>query len=226
VLSNAVPRARAAQAMDAALRLLVDEEHGLVRLLAPPFDHDAHDPGYIKGYVPGIRENGGQYTHAALWVVEALAELGRRDRAAALLEMLSPAAHGATPARIATYQVEPYVVAADVYGIAPHVGRGGWTWYTGSASWMYRIAVESVLGVRLVGGDTLVVAPRIPDAWPGFTLHLRRGARHHRRRTAPGRRRPRHRGSVDLTPGAAATPHPTTERARSRVCARADRRST
>ncbi len=173
VLANAVPRARAAQAMDAVLRLLVDEEHGLIRLLTPPFDHDPHDPGYIKGYVPGIRENGGQYTHAALWVVEALAELGRCDRAGALLAMLSPVSHGATPAQIATYQVEPYVVAADVYGTAPHVGRGGWTWYTGSAAWMYRIAVESLLGVRLEGGDTLVIAPRIPDAWPGFTVRLR-----------------------------------------------------
>ncbi|MBI3767959.1 MAG: glycosyl transferase [Deltaproteobacteria bacterium] len=173
VLSNAVPRARAAQAMDAVLHLLVDEEHGLIRLLTPPFDHDPHDPGYIKGYVPGIRENGGQYTHAALWVVEALAELGRRDRAAALLTMLSPVSHGATPAQVATYQVEPYIVAADVYGTAPHIGRGGWTWYTGSASWMYRIAVESLLGVRLEGGDTLIVAPRIPDAWPGFTVRLR-----------------------------------------------------
>jgi cyclic beta-1,2-glucan synthetase len=172
-LSDAVPRARAAQAMDAVERLLVDDAHGLVRLLAPPFDRDPHDPGYIKGYVPGIRENGGQYTHAALWVVEALAALGRRDRAAALLAALSPVSHTMTPAQVATYQVEPYVVAADVYGVPPHVGRGGWTWYTGSAGWMYRIAVESILGVRLLGGDTLVIAPRIPDAWPGFTVRLR-----------------------------------------------------
>ena len=173
VISGAVSRARAGAAMDAVLRLLVDEEHGLIRLLTPPFDRDPRDPGYIKGYVPGIRENGGQYTHAALWVVEAFAELGRCDRAAALLEMLCPATHAATPARVATYQVEPYVVAADVYGVPPHVGRGGWTWYTGSAAWMYRIAVETILGIRLAGGDTLVVAPRIPDTWPGFTVRLR-----------------------------------------------------
>ena len=173
VLSKAVPGERAAAAMDAVERLLVDEEHGLIRLLTPPFDRDTHDPGYIKGYVPGIRENGGQYTHAALWVVEALAELGRRDRATALLAMLSPVTHGTAPGWNAAYQVEPYVVAADVYGVAPHAGRGGWTWYTGSAAWMYRIAVESILGVRLVGGDTLVIAPRVPDTWPGFTVRLR-----------------------------------------------------
>ncbi len=173
VLSGAAPRARAAQAIDAVERLLIDEGHGLIHLLAPPFDRDPHDPGYIKGYLPGIRENGGQYTHAAVWVVEAIAELGRRDRAARLLAMLSPVTHGETPARVATYQVEPYVVAADVYGVAPHLGRGGWTWYTGSAGWMYRVAIESILGVRLTAGTTLVIAPRIPDAWPGFTVRLR-----------------------------------------------------
>ncbi len=172
VLSNAVPRARAARAMDAVERLLVDEPHALIRLLAPPFDRDDHDPGYIKGYLPGIRENGGQYTHAAVWVVEALAELGRRDRAAVLLAMLSPVTHGATPSGNAVYQVEPYVVAADVYGAAPHVGRGGWTWYTGSAGWMYRVAVESILGVRVEDGATLVVAPRVPDTWPGYGVRL------------------------------------------------------
>ncbi len=173
VISGAVPRARAAAAMDAVERELVSDRDGIVRLLAPPFDRDPHDPGYIKGYLPGIRENGGQYTHAALWVVQALAELGRRDRAAALLEMLSPVTHTRSADAVAVYHVEPYVVAADVYGTPPHVGRGGWTWYTGSAGWMLRVAVETVLGVRLVGGDTLVIAPRIPDAWPGFTIRVR-----------------------------------------------------
>jgi cyclic beta-1,2-glucan synthetase len=173
VLSGAAPGERAAQAMDAALSLLVSERDGIIRLLTPPFDCDAHDPGYIKGYVPGIRENGGQYTHGALWVVQALAELGRRDRAAALLAMLSPAHHAATPERVAVYQVEPYVIAADVYGEPPHVGRGGWTWYTGAAGWMLRVALESVLGVRLEGGHTLWVRPCVPDDWPRFTVRLR-----------------------------------------------------
>ncbi len=173
VISGAVPPARAGRAMDAVEKLLVSEAEGLIRLLTPPFEHTPHDPGYIKGYVPGVRENGGQYTHAALWVVRALAELGRRDRAAPLLEMLSPVTHTRTPARIANYRVEPYVIAADVYGAAPHVGRGGWTWYTGSAGWMLRVTIESVLGVTWHGGDTLVIAPRIPDDWPGYELDWR-----------------------------------------------------
>jgi cellobiose phosphorylase len=173
VLSKAAPLARAAQAMDAVEAQLVSPDAGIIRLLTPPFDRDPHDPGYIKGYVPGIRENGGQYTHAAVWVVRALAELGRRDRAAALLEMLSPIHHTRTPDEVATYQVEPYVVAADIYGVSPHLGRGGWTWYTGSAGWMYRVALESVLGLRIDGGGTLRIAPRIPDHWVGFTLRYR-----------------------------------------------------
>ena len=117
-----------------------------------------------------MRENGGQYTHAALWVVRALAQLGRRDRAAKLLTMLSPVAHAADAELARRYKVEPYVVAADVYGVAPHVGRGGWTWYTGSSGWMYRVALESVLGVTVERGQTLVVRPCIPDEWPGYTL--------------------------------------------------------
>ena len=168
VLSGAAPAGRAAAAMDAVEQQLVSERDGLVRLLAPPFDRTPHDPGYIKGYLPGVRENGGQYTHAALWVVRALAELGRHDRAGALLAMLSPVSRAA--AGISTYEVEPYVVAADVYGEPPHVGRGGWTWYTGSAGWAFRVAVETVLGVRIEGGRTMVVRPRIPSSWPGFRL--------------------------------------------------------
>jgi cyclic beta-1,2-glucan synthetase len=145
-----------------------------------PVPDTPHDPGYIKGYVAGVRENGGQYTHAALWVVRAFAELGRRDRAATLLKMLSPVSHSADPESVRRYQVEPYVVAADVYGVEPHVGRGGWTWYTGSSGWMYRVALESVLGVRLEHGQKLVVRPCIPDDWPGFTLSwtLSRHGRH------------------------------------------------
>jgi len=170
VLSKAVPRERAEQAMAAVERELVDREAGIVRLLAPPFDRDPHDPGYIKGYVPGIRENGGQYTHAALWVVEALAQLGRRDEAAGLLERLTPAFHSRSAEQVAIYQVEPYVVAADIYGTDPHVGRGGWTWYTGSAAWMYRIGVESILGLRRHAGAELHLRPCIPRHWPSFTI--------------------------------------------------------
>jgi cyclic beta-1,2-glucan synthetase len=173
VISGVASRARAEQAMDAVDRELVAERAGIVRLLWPPFDRTPHDPGYIKGYVPGIRENGGQYTHAALWVVRALAELGRRDRAVRLLEVLLPTAHARSAKRVAVYQVEPYVVAADVYGAPPHVGRGGWTWYTGSAGWTYRVMLESILGVTVEDGRELRVRPRIPDAWPGFTVTLR-----------------------------------------------------
>ena len=173
VISGAASRERAERAMDAAMTHLVSERDGIIRLLAPPFDRDPHDPGYIKGYVPGIRENGGQYTHGALWVVQALAELGRRNQAAATLAMLTPVRHARTRDDVARYQVEPYVVAADVYGTPPHVGRGGWTWYTGSAGWMYRVALESILGVRMEGGDTLWVRPCVPDAWDGFAVRLR-----------------------------------------------------
>ncbi|HET9886742.1 MAG TPA: glycosyl transferase, partial [bacterium] len=121
----------------------------------------------------GVRENGGQYTHAALWVVAAFAELGRNDRVAHLLDLLNPIHHARTPAEVQRYQVEPYVIAADVYGEAPHVGRGGWTWYTGSAGWMIRVAMESLLGIRMENGNTLVLRPCIPDEWPEFTVRLR-----------------------------------------------------
>jgi cyclic beta-1,2-glucan synthetase len=120
-----------------------------------------------------VRENGGQYTHGALWAVKALAEYGKCDRAAHLLTMLSPVTHGRDEDSIARYQVEPYVIAADVYGVEPHVGRGGWTWYTGSAGWMFRVALESILGVEIVSGKTLVLRPCIPDEWPGFSLRYR-----------------------------------------------------
>ena len=173
VLSGVAPHGRAEQAMRSLEAHLVSEPERLIRLLSPPFQDTPHDPGYIKGYVAGVRENGGQYTHAALWVVRAFAALGRRDRAAKLLTMLSPVTHGGTAELARRYKVEPFVVAADVYGVEPHVGRGGWTWYTGSSGWMYRVALESVLGVELQHGDTLVVRPCIPDDWPGFTLTWR-----------------------------------------------------
>jgi cyclic beta-1,2-glucan synthetase len=173
VLSGAVPRARAEQAMDALEAQLLDEPAGILRLLTPPFVDTPQDPGYIKGYVAGVRENGGQYTHAACWAVQALAGLGRQGRAARLLEMLSPVSHATHPDRLQTYKLEPYAVAADIYGEAPHVGRGGWSWYTGSAGWMYRAAIESILGLGVVDGRTLEIHPCIPAEWPGYTLDYR-----------------------------------------------------
>jgi cellobiose phosphorylase len=173
VLSEAAPQARGEQAMDAVERELISWGDGLVRLLAPPFDRTSCDPGYIKGYVPGVRENGGQYTHAALWVVAAMARLGRRGKAARLLERLSPVSRSSSRAAAEVYQVEPYAVAADVYFNPQHRGRGGWTWYTGSAGWMLRVTLESVLGVSVEQGSTLIVRATIPPSWPGFRLWLR-----------------------------------------------------
>ncbi|MEM8946220.1 MAG: glycosyl transferase [Planctomycetota bacterium] len=166
VLSGADTPERSVKAMEAAANRLVDEEAGLIQLLDPPFDKMANDPGYIKGYLPGVRENGGQYTHGVLWFVRAMAELGQGSRAARLLEMISPVSHSTTAEQVATYQAEPYVIAADVYSQPPHAGRAGWSWYTGSAGWMWRVAVESILGVRLMGGNTLRVDPRISADWP------------------------------------------------------------
>ncbi|HEY3384573.1 MAG TPA: glucoamylase family protein [Vicinamibacterales bacterium] len=171
-LSGAADPTRARTAMDAVDARLVRRDEALVRLLDPPFDTSELDPGYIKGYVPGVRENGGQYTHAAIWAAMAFAELGDARRAWEVWELINPIAHGSSPAAIETYKVEPYVVAADVYAVAPHVGRGGWTWYTGSAGWMYRLIVESLLGLRL-DGDRLRIEPCLPADWTGFTVHYR-----------------------------------------------------
>jgi cyclic beta-1,2-glucan synthetase len=173
VLSRVAPTDRARRAIDSVEQHLISEKDGIIRLLTPAFEKTPNDPGYIKGYVPGVRENGGQYTHAALWVVRAVAELSRNNRAAALLRMINPISHTRTPEQVAVYQIEPYVVAADVYGEPPHVGRGGWSWYTGSAGWMYRVAIESILGLRLVDGRGATISPCIPDDWPGFTLRYR-----------------------------------------------------
>jgi N,N'-diacetylchitobiose phosphorylase len=173
VLSGVAPAERATLALDALEQQLVDEHNGLIRLLAPPFDRTPHDPGYIKGYVPGVRENGGQYTHGALWAVRALAENGRIDRAAQLLEMLSPVSHGSTREQVDVYRAEPFVIAADVYGEPPHAGRAGWSWYTGSAGWMLRVALESVLGFALDRGRALRLRPRIPETWPGYQIRYR-----------------------------------------------------
>jgi cellobiose phosphorylase len=173
VLSGAGSPARQHQAMESVDEHLIKRDIRAVLLLDPPFDISGLDPGYIKGYVPGVRENGGQYTHAAVWAGMAFARLGDVTRAWEVLNLINPA-DPANNARIDTYKVEPYVMAADVYGTAPHAGRGGWTWYTGSAGWMYRMIVESLLGVRRVG-NTLKIEPLIPVDWPGFTLHYRFG---------------------------------------------------
>jgi cellobiose phosphorylase len=171
-ISGAADPSRARRAMAAVEERLVRPEGKLIQLFDPPFDRGALQPGYIKGYVPGIRENGGQYTHAATWVVLAAALQGRGDRALELWDMLNPIYHSATPSEAQRYKVEPYVVCADVYGVAPHVGRGGWTWYTGSASWLYRVALEAILGLRLAG-DTLRVEPCVPAGWPGYEVTYR-----------------------------------------------------
>jgi len=167
-------RERTTQAMDAVWQQLVRQRDRLALLLTPPFDKTTLDPGYIKGYLPGIRENGGQYTHAALWTVQALAQLGDAQRAMELFDLINPVLHAATPEGTVRYQVEPYVAAADVYGVAPHIGRGGWTWYTGSAAWMYRVVLETILGFEL-RGNRLRIRPCIPVDWPEFEIAFRRG---------------------------------------------------
>jgi cyclic beta-1,2-glucan synthetase len=172
VLSGAGNPDRAQRAMQAVEERLVRAEGMLIQLLDPPFDHSVPSPGYIQGYVPGIRENGGQYTHAAVWVVMARALLGDHDRAWELFALLNPVNHGSTAAQISTYKVEPYVVAADVYAVPPHTGRGGWTWYTGSAGWMYRLLIETLLGLALEG-SRLRLAPRLPNHWKTCAMQYR-----------------------------------------------------
>jgi cyclic beta-1,2-glucan synthetase len=172
VISGAAEAARGRRAMAAVEEYLVRRDAGLVLLLAPPFDRTLLEPGYIRGYLPGVRENGGQYTHAALWSVIAFAMLGDGDRAAELFAILNPINHTSTPVGIQRYKVEPYVLAGDVYAEPPHAGRGGWTWYTGSAGWMYRAGLEWILGFRL-RGTRLVIDPCIPRAWQGFTIAFR-----------------------------------------------------
>jgi cyclic beta-1,2-glucan synthetase len=169
VLSGAVPLRFADRAMDAVRTHLIRRGPQVALLLAPPFDRSAQEPGYVKGYPPGVRENGGQYTHAAVWVVMAMARLGSGDEAVELFHMLNPVNHTRTPADVARYQVEPYVVAGDVSAHPAHAGRGGWTWYTGSAGWMYRAGLESILGLER-RGKSFQVNPCIPSSWPEFTI--------------------------------------------------------
>lgn len=172
VISGGGDIERARQAMAAVDKRLVQRDTRFIRLLAPPFDTSALEPGYIKGYLPGVRENGGQYTHAAIWATMAFAMLGDRERAWELFAMLNPVNHGSTPARIERYKVEPYVMGADIYGAEPHTGRGGWTWYTGAAGWMYRLTVETLLGLHLEV-DRLRIAPCVPAHWQSYKIHYR-----------------------------------------------------
>jgi cyclic beta-1,2-glucan synthetase len=180
VISGAGDPARARRALDSVEEKLVRREDGLIALLAPPFDHMTHDPGYIKGYVPGVRENGGQYTHAALWVVQAYALTGDGDQAVGLLDLINPLAHARTREDADVYRVEPYAVVGDVYAVQPHIGRGGWSWYTGSAALFHTTVTRAILGIRAIGGADgerlLIVDPTIPKSWPGFSAVLRIGS--------------------------------------------------
>ncbi|MDW6021014.1 glycosyl transferase [Mesorhizobium sp. BAC0120] len=175
VISGEANADRASTAMNSVYERLVREKDGLIALFEPPFDKGSLSPGYIKGYVPGIRENGGQYTHAATWVVWAAALLGDGDRAFNLWNLINPISHTSTREQVEHYKVEPYVVTADVYGAPPHTGRGGWSWYTGSASWLYRAALEAILGLRRQD-RTLRFEPCIPASWPGYELNYKYGS--------------------------------------------------
>jgi cellobiose phosphorylase len=172
VISGAGDPERARVAMESVDRLLVRRDHDLIQLLDPPFDKSNLNPGYIKGYPPGVRENGGQYTHAAIWAIMAFAALGDGRRAWELLSLITPLNHASSSEKAATYRVEPYVVAADVHALPPDVGAGGWTWYTGAAGWMYRLIIESLLGLRLET-DRLSFTPCLPPDWRSFTLTYR-----------------------------------------------------
>jgi cyclic beta-1,2-glucan synthetase len=175
VIAGAGDQQRARVAMDSLDRLLIDRNARLAVLFAPPFDKTSRDPGYIKGYPPGIRENGGQYSHAAAWTVLALAKLGDGNRALEVWSMINPIARSSSRADAIRYMVEPYAVAADVYSCAPHVGRGGWTWYTGAAGLLHRAALEGILGVRR-RGSVLELSPSIPTTWPTAAVVMRCGA--------------------------------------------------
>jgi cyclic beta-1,2-glucan synthetase len=204
VLSGAVPVKFAERAMDGVRSFLMARGPQILLLLHPPFDASTQAPGYIKGYPPGVRENGGQYTHAAAWIVMALARLGSGDEAAEVFHMLNPVNHARQPADVARYQIEPYVLAGDVYNHPSHRGRGGWSWYTGSAGWMYRAGVENILGLRR-SGMTFAVDPCMPSAWPGYQIIWRFGqTRYHISVSNPERRC---RGVTQATLDGAAVDH-------------------
>lgn len=175
VISGAGKQSRVDEAMHAVENYLVDREVGIIKLLTPPFDSSELQPGYIKGYVPGVRENGGQYTHAAVWTVMAFAKLGEGDTAGNLYHMINPINHARTPMESSRYRVEPYVMAADVYAVHPNVGRGGWTWYTGAAGWMYRVGLEHILGIRKEE-NKILFNPCIPSTWKEYSIKYRFGA--------------------------------------------------
>ena len=175
VLSGAAGSARAMDAMNSLRRYLVSESDQLIKLLAPPFNQSTPNPGYIQGYLPGIRENGGQYTHAAVWVAMAFAQLGEKQTAWELFHMLNPIHHSVTAEAMERYKIEPYVTAGDIYSVVPHVGRGGWSWYTGSAGWLYRLITETFLGITLKNGNQLHLKPMLPDEWNGFAIDYRFG---------------------------------------------------
>jgi cyclic beta-1,2-glucan synthetase len=172
IMSGAAEPARGARAMEAVNTHLIRRPDNLVVLLTPPFDHTSHDPGYIKGYVPGIRENGGQYSHASVWTLIAFAAMGDGERASEIFRMLNPIDRSNSRAGAQKYKVEPYVVSGDIYAEAPHAGRGGWTWYTGSAGWLYRAGMEWILGFRLRGMN-LSIDPCIPRGWSGYSITFR-----------------------------------------------------
>jgi cellobiose phosphorylase len=174
IISGNADSEHALQGMESVYQHLVRPEEELIQLFTPPFQRTARDPGYIKGYPRGIRENGGQYTHAALWAIWAFAQMGQGDRAAELFRLINPIYHADTPEKVERYRVEPYVIAADVYSTAPYVGRGGWTWYTGSASWMYRLGTEMILGLQRTG-DHLKINPSIPKDWAHYQINYRFG---------------------------------------------------
>ncbi|MGM0767651.1 MAG: GH36-type glycosyl hydrolase domain-containing protein [Pseudomonadota bacterium] len=172
VISKSGDALRASEAMKSVDKYLVRRDKQIIQLLDPPFDTSALEPGYIKGYIPGVRENGGQYTHAAIWTTMAFAMLGDTGRAWEFYAMLNPVNHGSTPEAIERYKVEPYVMCADIYGVSPYIGRGGWTWYTGAAGWMYRLTVETLLGLRLEA-DHLRIEPCVPAQWESYKIHYR-----------------------------------------------------
>ena len=174
IMANANDSAHATQAMAAVEQHLICKEERLALLFTPAFDHPEEDPGYIAAYPPGLRENGGQYTHGAIWSIFAFAMQGEGDKAGALFELINPLRHADNAQAIERYKVEPYVACADVYSVDPHIGRGGWTWYTGSAAWLYRAGLEAILGFRLQG-DRLLVDPCIPRQWPAFTIRYQHG---------------------------------------------------
>lgn len=167
------PRIRAIEAMEAVDRNLVKKDKGMILLLAPPFDNSYLEPGYIKGYVPGVRENGGQYTHAAVWVILALTKLGLGDKAVKYFNMINPINHSRTELECMTYKVEPYVMAADVYIKEPHAGRGGWSWYTGASGWMYRVGIENILGLKKVKERGYSINPCVPKEWEEFEIRIK-----------------------------------------------------